>query len=206
MSCAFRATYLESCSWYGIPSPTTTRELSVTGTKRTSSTIAGSTSTCDSQTHQCPPASNVPHVRSKFGPSQSTPGPSFHTVQRLVFDLDRVHAQTVGDLTSNLRKSDPDLVDPLSHAYAPEEDPSEMLAAFVRTNRDRLRRTVENNGLLSPLITLPEAILAWERLGYDVVAARAAWEEIGLPISYLEDLVPWPLTIARLRWHRSTTV
>lgn len=111
-----------------------------------------------------------------------------YAVQRLVFDLDRVHAQTVGDLTSTLMKSDPDLVDPLSHAYAPEEDPSEILAAFVNTNRDRLRRTVENNGLLSPLITLPEAILVWERLDYDVVAARAAWEETGLPISYLEDL------------------
>lgn len=112
-----------------------------------------------------------------------------YRVQRLVFDLERVHARALGDELSHLPRCDPDIVGQLVEMFGPDDDPSLLVTTFASDHSARLRQCVRNYGSdVTPLVHTPEALVIWERLESDAVAATTLWPKTGFPSRYLEDL------------------
>lgn len=112
-----------------------------------------------------------------------------YVVNRISFDVERIHNATVGDLLPSLSRCDPDLVAQLALLYRSEPEPWERIRAFAGEHTQRLRDVVSSYDLaVSPLIHQPEAFLLWERLDQDAVAVVIRWAETGYPIVLLENM------------------
>jgi hypothetical protein len=110
-------------------------------------------------------------------------------VQRLIYDLDRVHAATVGDLLPTLYRCDSGLVAELAGSYRAGDDPSALVRAFADLNRDRIRNVVQTyDSHTSVLVRQPESFLLWERLDADPVDLAQRWVRTSFPQEILRTI------------------
>lgn len=124
--------------------------------------------------------------------TQITTRPEYAT-HKLVYDLERTHARTVGDLTESVQRCDLDLTGALLPLYGDDPSPSDTLAEFAAARAPDLRNAIiYNPPVVSPLVRMPEAFIIWERLDYDSVAVAQHWPATGYPLEYLQDLaIAW---------------
>jgi ppGpp synthetase/RelA/SpoT-type nucleotidyltranferase len=123
-----------------------------------------------------------------------------HVAQRLIFDAEKLHFATVGDLVGSMTRCDPSVVDVIIPLYQCEQNSSTKLRNFVEENGERLRGVVGANGpAISPLIQQPEAFLLWERLDFDSVEVVRHWDASGFPHVMLENVaIAWGIDLPDL--------
>jgi ppGpp synthetase/RelA/SpoT-type nucleotidyltranferase len=122
------------------------------------------------------------------------------SLHKTVYDVERLHSRTVGDIVQAIQQCSPELTATLLDLYGESDNPSELVATFVAGNREKLRTVLETyDSEISPLLRQPEAFILWERLDHDAVAVAQLWRSTAYPESFLQNMaIVWGVDLPDL--------